>query len=90
MASTGFEAKDGEKQSPQGRSLVNKASAAKDGEVDEAVPNSPTDGESVKPVYDHTHRRLKSRHIQLIGIGGSMWSPAGKSVYRSDSYVELE
>jgi amino acid transporter len=24
---------------------------------------------SVKPAYDSTHRKLKPRHIQLIGIG---------------------
>ena len=24
----------------------------------------------LKPVYDSTHRKLKARHIQLIGIGG--------------------
>jgi amino acid transporter len=29
------------------------------------------DGAS-KPVYDHTHRKLKPRHIQLIGIGGTI------------------
>jgi len=22
--------------------------------------------------YDHTHRKLKSRHVQLIGIGGTI------------------
>ncbi|KAI9734258.1 MAG: hypothetical protein M1834_002362 [Cirrosporium novae-zelandiae] len=27
---------------------------------------------SVQPTYDHTHRQLKSRHIQLIGIGGTI------------------
>ena len=27
---------------------------------------------SVKSVSDQTHRRLKSRHIQLIGIGGTI------------------
>lgn len=26
--------------------------------------------EGLKPVYDHTHRKLKPRHVQLIGIGG--------------------
>lgn len=24
---------------------------------------------ATKPVYDSTHRKLKARHIQLIGIG---------------------
>lgn len=27
---------------------------------------------SVRDVADHTHRKLKSRHIQLIGIGGTI------------------
>lgn len=27
---------------------------------------------SVRAVYDSTHRKLKSRHIQLIGIGGTI------------------
>jgi amino acid transporter len=27
---------------------------------------------SVREVGDHTHRKLKSRHIQLIGIGGTI------------------
>lgn len=27
---------------------------------------------SLPPSYDHTHRKLKSRHIQLIGIGGTI------------------
>lgn len=27
---------------------------------------------SVKIVADHTHRRLRPRHIQLIGIGGTI------------------
>ncbi|KAF2656564.1 hypothetical protein K491DRAFT_567675, partial [Lophiostoma macrostomum CBS 122681] len=27
---------------------------------------------SVKSVYDSTHRKLKPRHIQLIGIGGTI------------------
>ncbi|KAI9839856.1 MAG: hypothetical protein M1819_000046 [Sarea resinae] len=33
-----------------------------------STPSSP----SLKPEYDHTHRRLKPRHIQLIGIGGTI------------------
>ena len=27
---------------------------------------------SVQVVHDNTHRKLKSRHIQLIGIGGTI------------------
>ncbi|CAI7595650.1 unnamed protein product [Penicillium pancosmium] len=30
------------------------------------------DGGSMKPTYDHTHRKLKPRHVQLIGIGGTI------------------
>lgn len=37
---------------------------------DEEVPYSPGDDDSLKPRIDSTHRRLKPRHIQLIGIGG--------------------
>jgi amino acid transporter len=35
---------------------------------------SADDGEagSLPPSYDHTHRKLKPRHIQLIGIGGTI------------------
>ncbi|RHZ73439.1 hypothetical protein CDV55_105635 [Aspergillus turcosus] len=29
-------------------------------------------GGASKPTYDHTHRKLKPRHIQLIGIGGTI------------------
>ncbi|KAL8929792.1 MAG: hypothetical protein Q9208_000936 [Pyrenodesmia sp. 3 TL-2023] len=71
MTSTGFEAPRGEKRAQQERSPVSNVPIAKDGEVDEAVPYSPADGNSLKPVYG-THRRLKSRHIQLIGIGGTI------------------
>ena len=40
--------------------------------VDDEVPRtySPGDDDSLKPVFDNTHRKLKPRHIQLIGIGG--------------------
>ena len=37
---------------------------------DDALPHSPSDDDSLKPVLDSTHRKLKPRHIQLIGIGG--------------------
>lgn len=69
MTSTGFEARSGEKQLQQEKSPGGRTSVAKDGEVDEAAAYSPTDGNSLKPEYG-MHRRLRSRHIQLIGIGG--------------------
>lgn len=34
-----------------------------------AMPYSASD-DSFKPAIDTTHRKLKPRHIQLIGIGG--------------------
>lgn len=30
------------------------------------------DDGSMEPTFDHTRRRLKPRHIQLIGIGGTI------------------
>lgn len=30
------------------------------------------DGGSMKPTHDQTHRKLKPRHLQLIGIGGTI------------------
>lgn len=36
---------------------------------DEAAPYSLRDSVSLKPVHDSTHRKLKSRHMQLTGIG---------------------
>ena len=32
--------------------------------------SSPISDDSKKPLIDSTHRKLKPRHIQLIGIGG--------------------
>lgn len=29
-------------------------------------------GGSIEPTYDHTRRKLKPRHLQLIGIGGTI------------------
>ena len=65
MASTGFEAHQSEKLGP----------LTQDVEVDKgvpvnAMPASPSSSVSMKLGSDNTHRRLKSRHIQLIGIGG--------------------
>ncbi|KAK9580325.1 general amino acid permease agp2 [Aspergillus fumigatus] len=39
-----------------------------------------------KPTFDHTHRKLKPRHIQLIGIGGTigtaLYVQVGKSLMK--------
>ena len=39
--------------------------------TENVVSYSPRESDDdIKPVYDSTHRKLKPRHIQLIGIGG--------------------
>lgn len=37
---------------------------------DTAMPYPGGEPNMFKPHFDSTHRKLKSRHIQLIGIGG--------------------
>jgi len=41
---------------------------------EEAKPGSPNypDSVEIKTSYDSTHRQLRPRHIQLIGIGGTI------------------
>ncbi|KAI9877576.1 MAG: hypothetical protein M1830_003533 [Pleopsidium flavum] len=36
------------------------------------TPRDSGEDNSLKPVFDSTHRKLKPRHIQLIGIGGTI------------------
>lgn len=43
--------------------LPEKRATVVDGGDEESISSGPH-----KPVYDHTHRRLKPRHVQLIGI----------------------
>ena len=40
-------------------------------QADSTLPYAYSD-DSLKPIFDDTHRKLKPRHIQLIGIGGYM------------------
>ncbi|KAI4214603.1 MAG: hypothetical protein LQ351_003020 [Letrouitia transgressa] len=78
MASTGFEAAAHSEKPPYKDSSLFGRSQAGDGfpkgplEADENLRYSPDDENSLKPVYDSTHRKLKPRHIQLIGIGGTI------------------
>ncbi|KAL9120314.1 MAG: hypothetical protein Q9187_003133 [Circinaria calcarea] len=37
-----------------------------------AIPYSGRSSDELKPRCDDTHRKLKARHIQLIGIGGTI------------------
>lgn len=41
------------------------------------------DSSTPPPSYDHTHRRLKPRHIQLIGIGGTIGTALFVQIGRS-------
>ncbi|KAL8672908.1 MAG: hypothetical protein Q9168_002662 [Polycauliona sp. 1 TL-2023] len=73
MASTGFEAHNSEKL----ETFSSKTSLPRNTEADERLPvdvgpDSPSSSVSLKLGSDNTHRRLKSRHIQLIGIGGTI------------------
>lgn len=45
-------------------------SEPKDHDEHELAPAFPEDGNPLVSVHDKTARRLKPRHIQLIGIGG--------------------
>ena len=64
MASTGFSLYD--------RGHASEKSLPRQTVIDESTANYYSSNESgdLKPVYDSTHRKLKPRHIQLIGIGG--------------------
>ena len=54
---------------------------------EDALPYS-SSVDSLKPIYDDTHRKLKPRHIQLIGIGGSVVSLTEFCVHEADVAVE--
>ena len=54
-----------------------------DGTGDEVRPYSSASDDSRKPLFDNTHRRLKPRHIQLIGIGG--YGKKQKSLFVEDA-----
>ncbi|KAL4778372.1 hypothetical protein BJX76DRAFT_145464 [Aspergillus varians] len=41
-------------------------------EKDAVINNREESIEEGRPGYDHTHRKLKPRHVQLIGIGGTI------------------
>lgn len=76
MASTAFDMRDAH----QRGSIARSEKSAKDetfgvSRAEQAIPYSSSE-DSLKPIYDDTHRKLKPRHIQLIGIGGYESSPA--------------
>lgn len=58
--------------------VKNRAAGAESGLNEKSAPVvDDADEESIssgphKAYYDHTHRRLKPRHVQLIGIGGTI------------------
>ena len=69
MASTGVEPLEGEKVGEKYRFDSTPIARGIDDE-EYAAPDSLRYLDALKPVYDSTHRKLKPRHIQLIGIGG--------------------
>lgn len=72
MASTGFEhhgAAETRSTKSNEKYAYDETAMAR-GVDDEALPHSSGDDDSLKPIFDNTHRKLKPRHIQLIGIGG--------------------
>ncbi|PYH36563.1 putative general amino acid permease (Agp2) [Aspergillus neoniger CBS 115656] len=60
--------------SPHGLGEERKEAAMDRSEKDAVVRDSEEvlEDDSKKLAYDHTHRKLKPRHIQLIGIGGTV------------------
>ena len=60
--------------SPHGLGEERKEAAMDHSEKDAVVRDSEEvlEDDSKKLAYDHTHRKLKPRHIQLIGIGGTV------------------
>ena len=69
MASTGVEPRASEKAGEKYR--FDSTPIARGVEDEEfAASGSLRYLDGLKPVYDSTHRKLKPRHIQLIGIGG--------------------
>lgn len=70
MASTAFDMKDAHHRG----SITRSEKSLEDrtdrmNRAEQAIPYSSSEN-SLKPIYDDTHRKLKPRHIQLIGIGG--------------------
>lgn len=49
-----------------------KPSHKMDSEKDAMEKRDSVDSGSMQSTYDHTHRKLKPRHVQLIGIGGTI------------------
>ena len=52
---------------------------------DEVRPSTPIADGSSQPLFDSTHRKLKPRHIQLIGIGGCVNSTPHNGTIMEDA-----
>lgn len=85
MASSSFNAGDCSAR-PEQRLTGESGSISKPIDTGEAEPPSIYDVEeergSLPPSYDHTHRKLKPRHIQFIGIGGTIGTALFVSIGR--------
>ena len=73
MSSTGFEKPGSRQPSDMEKTTTTSPMDFKDRTPDQdaetAIPYTSSD-DSLKPAIDTTRRKLKPRHIQLIGIGG--------------------
>ena len=69
MASTGLDHPTSDDVRSTHRDEMNEKTVAY-GVDDNVRASSPISDDSDKPLIDSTHRKLKPRHIQLIGIGG--------------------
>lgn len=73
MASTGFESGDGAERTHHGKEMLDEKQIFDETPIAYGVHDSeahPPYDSTEKLVQDSTHRKLKPRHIQLIGIGG--------------------
>ena len=71
MASTSLDhLGNGTQRSMQSKEKFDETPMAHGGDDDVSGTYSLGEAGSLKPLNDKTHRKLKPRHIQLIGIGG--------------------
>ncbi len=70
---TAFNEKSNYSETPIAKGIDADAELRNDDDRNPAYYTPRDSGEdSLKPVFDSTHRKLKPRHIQLIGIGGTI------------------
>ena len=91
MASTAFDLKD---VTPRGsiarseKSMKDETPIAHGVRSNSAIAYTASD-DSLKPIFDDTHRKLKPRHIQLIGIGGYAPRPGPRLSTREANHLGI-